>query len=119
MFSNPDKAARQQQKRQKPKKEAPKRLSDEDIEEINENWENNEDTTLMWGLISSGRLSEFREAIVNKPELAHIRSEDGRGPMWWSHEYGQKEMIDLLKKVGVTENREDSNGNTPLSLSKN
>lgn len=72
---------------------------------------------MMWELISSGRFSELREALVNNPDLAHIRSEDGRGPMWWAHEYGQQNMIDLLKKLGVTEDRADANGKTPLSLS--
>ena len=30
-----------------------------------------------------------------------MRSEDGRGPLWWANEAGNQEIIDLLRAKGV------------------
>jgi dolichyl-diphosphooligosaccharide---protein glycosyltransferase len=54
-----------------------------------------------------------KEAIRNNPMLAHVRSADGRGPMWWAHEAGNERIIKFLKKLGVREDRTDENGLTP------
>jgi dolichyl-diphosphooligosaccharide--protein glycosyltransferase len=58
------------------------KISPEEVDMINEDWENNEMTTLLWELIAEGHVDELREVFINNPRLAHIRSEDGRGPMW-------------------------------------
>ena len=80
-------------------------------------WENNEITTLLWQLISEGQVEGLKQLFQQSPESPHVRSEDGRGPMWWAHEYGQDSIVDLLKSVGVTEDRKDKDGVTPLDLS--
>lgn len=84
---------------------------------INENWENSEQTSLMWELISQGAFVDFVSALQEFPELAHVRSEDGRGPMWWAHEYNRPKMIKLLTQLSVSEDRTDANGIKPTALS--
>lgn len=83
---------------------------------LNENWENNELTSHLWELISGNREDEFRELVVTNPAAAHVRSEDGRGPMWWAHEYKRPAMIDMLRKLKVSETRTDQSGKTPLDV---
>jgi hypothetical protein len=37
---------------------------------------------------------------------------------WWAHEHGRKEIISLLKSVGVSEKLQDKDGITPLELNE-
>ena len=85
---------------------------------INEDWENTEKTSLMWELISGANLVEMVATLQEFPELAHVRSEDGRGPMWWAHEYKRPRMIQILKNLGVSEDRTDANGVKPTDLAR-
>jgi len=85
-----------------------------EIEAFNEAWENNELTSYLWEVISQNREDEFKELVRNNPAAAHVRSEDGRGPMWWAHEYKRTGIIDILRKMKVSEKRTDENGKTPL-----
>lgn len=94
------------------------KLNNEDIEIINEKWETNDLTKLMYKMISENKLEDFRYLLSETPTMVHIRSGDGRGPMWWAHEFGRSEMVDMLKKYGVSEKRTDEEGLTPLDVSK-
>jgi dolichyl-diphosphooligosaccharide--protein glycosyltransferase len=94
-------------------------LRQDQIDQVNEKWENNEATTLLWRMVSNNQPAEFVELIKENPAVPHVRSEDGRGPMWWAHEYGRTQIISMLKKLGVSENLKDANGITPLDISKN
>lgn len=71
-------------------------------------------TSLLYQLIAEDKFAELREVFIQQPQLAHIRSEDGRGPMFWAHEHGRTKMIEMLKKLDVSEERTDANGRTPL-----
>ena len=62
---------------------------------------------MLWELISQGQARELFSLLQEYPELAHIRSEDGRGPMWWAHEYKRPRMVEVLKQLGVSEDRKD------------
>lgn len=93
------------------------KLPSDQIEAINKDWQNNEATALMYNLIAEDRVVELREALSHNPQLAHFRSVDGRGPMFWAHEHRRKPIIDMLKFMGVSETREDSKGMTPLDIS--
>jgi dolichyl-diphosphooligosaccharide--protein glycosyltransferase len=84
---------------------------------LNEDWEDNEKTSMMWEIMKDGNMYEFVALLQEQPELAHIRSEDGRGPMWWAHEYGRPRMVEILKQLGVTEDRTDSKGVKPTDIS--
>jgi dolichyl-diphosphooligosaccharide--protein glycosyltransferase len=52
------------------------------VDEIYNTWEDTEDTTLMWKLISSNQVEDLRLWLEEDPTVAFIRSRDGRGPMW-------------------------------------
>ncbi|KAL7566257.1 hypothetical protein ACA910_011317 [Epithemia clementina (nom. ined.)] len=93
-------------------------IDDEDIDIINENWENTPLTTMMWELIAENNFEEFYKIIQENPSLVHVRSEDGRGPMWWAHEYGRGKMVQIMKQLKVREDRTDEKGMTPLDVSK-
>jgi dolichyl-diphosphooligosaccharide--protein glycosyltransferase len=85
---------------------------------INEDWENTEQTSMMWEIIANARWHELVTMLQEYPEIAHIRSEDGRGPMWWAHEHGRPKMVQVLKGLGVSEDRSDVNGVKPTDISK-
>ena len=104
-----------------PKKQpfSPERtLTPDIIERINAKWEDNEQTSNLWQTISSGNTKQLSEWLQRFPELGHLRSSDGRGPMWWAYEYNNKNMIRLLKKVGVSDDRKDAQGLTPKDLQR-
>ena len=77
-------------------------------------WRDGEHTSDLWNLISSNDLKELKELLKSNPILAYSRSGDGRGPMFWAHEYGRTTIVDLLRKIGVSETEKDIDGLTPL-----
>lgn len=119
---NPDKAKREaareasRQQQQSGKKSVPK-LPEETIDALNEHWENTEVTSALYNVIAENDFDSLRELLSQMPEAAHVRSEDGRGPMFWAHEKGRTKMVKAFRKLGVRENVMDSNGRTPLELS--
>ena len=96
-LSNPDKAA--QRARQLQNEDQGQRAAQEQsngaaaaaaaqnrkkaVDEIYNTWEDTEDTTLMWKLISSNQIEELKMWLEEDPTVAFIRSRDGRGPMWY------------------------------------
>ena len=46
----------------------------------------------------------------------HVRSSDGRGPLWWAYEYGHREIVDLLVSAGADESARDATGMLPNEL---
>jgi dolichyl-diphosphooligosaccharide---protein glycosyltransferase len=90
------------------------KLKPDEIDLINEDWTNTEVTSLMYELIAGDKYGQLVTALKENPRIAHVRSEDGRGPMFWAHEHGRTDMIKVLKALGVSETRTDANGRTPL-----
>jgi len=88
----------------------------DEISELNNVWEDNEATTILWKLISDNNVKELLNHLAYNPEDAHRRSSDGRGPMWWAHEYGRGNVIKVLKKLRVSSNLKDARGMTPLTM---
>ncbi|OEU16208.1 putative oligosaccharyl transferase [Fragilariopsis cylindrus CCMP1102] len=93
-----------------------KKLPDETIDELNKKWDDNEKTSMMWEIIKNSERDEFMSVLSTNPELAHMRSKDGRGPIFWAHEYGRSGMIQVLRKLGVSEERGDVNGVKPTEI---
>jgi len=79
-------------------------------------WTNNEDTTHMWSIVSSGSLDDLAAWIKYAPSVVHMRSKDGRGPLWWAFEYDQPEMVQFLVANGADEAATDSLGMTPEEM---
>lgn len=93
-----------------------RRLSEGMIEKVNANWEDNEATGIMWEIIKNREFDNFLMILGSEPEMAHIRSKDGRGPMFWAHEYGRGQMIQVLRQLDVSEDRADANGVKPTDI---
>jgi len=95
-------------------------VSPEEIKHINHMsmWKDTEQTSAMWELISQNRVRELMEVIAAHPELAHMRSSDGRGPMFWAMEHGNDKVARVLRKVGVSDQLKDANGMAPHDLKR-
>jgi dolichyl-diphosphooligosaccharide--protein glycosyltransferase len=86
------------------------------VDEIYNTWEDTEDTTLMWKLISTNAIEDLKAWLEAEPHKAFIRSKDGRGPMFWSFELRHEEATKLLMKAGVPHTDRDAKGMTPVDL---
>jgi len=93
-------------------------ISPQEIKAISSRWEDTEETTMLWELISQNNLADLTEWLTDEPGAAYRRSADGRGPMWWAYEYGRREIVSLLKEIGVSEYMEDSKGLMPVDMKK-
>lgn len=93
-------------------------LSQSVIERVKSKREDNSQLSMIWDIISQDDTYEFMEWIESEPLTAYMRSKDGRGPMFWAHEFGRKKMIKILKQLGVSETDLDSKGLSPLDISK-
>lgn len=91
-------------------------VSDAAIQQLNNKWEDSEETSMLWELISQNKVREFMEVVGNTPELAHLRSSDGRGPMFWAMEKRSEKIVRVLKKLGVKDTYLDAQGLSPIRL---
>lgn len=69
-------------------------------------------------MILHNKVKDLMEWLKENPEIAFMRSSDGRGPMWWAYESDNDKIVRILKKVGVSDKDTDRNGLTPLDLMK-
>lgn len=91
-LNNPEKAARKARRMEREEQQKAKagqsasaewgETKRKTVDEIYNTWEDTEDTTLMWTLISSNQVDELKIWLEEDPTAAFIRSSDGRGPMW-------------------------------------
>jgi dolichyl-diphosphooligosaccharide--protein glycosyltransferase len=86
------------------------------VGEIDKRWEDTEDTTLMWQLISTNANEDLKAWLEAQPHKAFIRSKDGRGPMFWSFEMRNHEATKLLIAAGVPQTDRDARGMTPADV---
>jgi dolichyl-diphosphooligosaccharide--protein glycosyltransferase len=107
-LQNPNRAQEQEAKKRVPK------LSEETIDVVNQVWDDTELTSAVYDIIAADDFESLRGLLVKMPEAAHVRSKDGRGPMFWAHEKGRTRMVNALRILGVRENVKDAQGRTPL-----
>jgi len=81
-------------------------------------WRNSAETTRFWNLINDEKIDELDAWITSDPNVIHIRSEDGRGPLFWAYEKNNNDIIDLLLNAGVDGTQKDADGNVPKDLRK-
>jgi len=79
-------------------------------------WQNTADTTRLWAIIDAGDAESLRDWIDIEPYIVHLRSKDGRGPLFWAHEKKNQEIIDLLVASGADVRAQDANGLTPEDM---
>jgi ankyrin repeat protein len=116
-LSNPDAAQKAMRRQQQGESRRVAKLPQGEIDKLNEVWDDNEITGTLYEIISSGDFMTLRGLLAEAPEMAHTRSKDGRGPMWWAHENGHSSIVKALKRLGVSEVLKDAKGMTPLDLS--
>jgi dolichyl-diphosphooligosaccharide--protein glycosyltransferase len=87
-----------------------------DIDSVSKMWQDSEATTNMWKLITTGEVIDLENILDAQPLLAHIRSSDGRGPMFWAFEYRRQDMVKVLMSRGVSHSVRDQSGLTPVDL---
>jgi hypothetical protein len=79
-------------------------------------WRDSPQTTRLWNVIMSGNTAELQEILESDDTAAKARSADGRGPLWWAHEYGQPDMVKLLVAAGSDPNDRDGDGKRPAEV---
>ena len=70
----------------------------------------------MWNLINDNKKEELQRWLEAEPQMAFIRSKDGRGPMFWAFEQRNEEITKILMKAGLPQNDKDAMGLTPFDL---
>lgn len=120
-LNNPDTVRRQiLEKERRERKIAPTKQDDPEfqatVKKIYSTWEDTEDTTRMWQLISTNNVNELKLWLESEPEKAFIRSKDGRGPMFWAFEQRSEEITKILMRAGVPHIDKDARGLSPMDL---
>jgi hypothetical protein len=77
---------------------------------------NTDDTKRLQKLISDGQYDALKVLLGETPSLATVRSSDGRGPLFWAHEYSQQKMVSLLILNGADATATDKDGRAPGRL---
>jgi dolichyl-diphosphooligosaccharide--protein glycosyltransferase len=72
----------------------------------------------MWQLIHNDEIETIDEWLSAYPESVAIRSEDGRGPLWWAYEEGNSRLVDLFISHGASVDEKDAKGLKPIDLKK-
>jgi dolichyl-diphosphooligosaccharide--protein glycosyltransferase len=54
--------------------------------------------------------------MESDPDAVHVRSEDGRGPLFWAYEQGNEQIIQMLINAGVDETQRDAQGNVAKDM---
>lgn len=119
-----NKAKREEEAREKSNEEAssssssgePTKPTQEQIDNVYNKWEDTEETTLMWKIVSSNSIEELENWLKGNPLAAFVRSSDGRGPMWWAFEHRNQDIVKLLMKHGVSHTDKDKFGKSPVDL---
>jgi dolichyl-diphosphooligosaccharide--protein glycosyltransferase len=88
------------------------------IDEEAPKWRDTASTTRMWNLIHENDIEALKAWIEEEPEAVHIRSSDGRGPLWWAYEHRNKKIVKLLKNNGADPKAKDKDGLKPKSMMK-
>eukprot|EP01084_Bolivina_argentea_P049623 91256_1 len=85
---------------------------------MSQNFENTQETTLLWTLISTNQNMQLHGFIIEHPSVLMLRSEDGRGAIWWAWEYKNAEALAILAVNGVDlhYSQTDIDGKKPFEL---
>merc|ERR1719295_2384907 len=80
--------------------------------------QNTQETTLLWTLISTSQNMQLHGFIIEHPSVLMLRSEDGRGAIWWAWEYKNAEALAILAVNGVDlhYSQTDESGTKPFEL---
>lgn len=66
-----------------------------------------------WQDIAHANVQAVRDAVADDPCYAMMRAGDGRGPLFWAHEFYNQEIIDVLVHHGADRAARDRGGKRP------
>merc|ERR1719384_520427 len=81
-------------------------------------WKDTEVTTQLWQKIRDRDTHSLYQMIQQQRDVIHLRSADGRGPLFWAYEFGHDEAIKLLLELGVDSEMKDANGVKPSEMER-
>ena len=71
-----------------------------------------------WTDIAHGNVRAVKESLADDPCYALMRAADGRGPLFWAHEFDNEAIIAALVAAGADETAKDKQGLTPGQMPK-
>jgi hypothetical protein len=84
--------------------------------ELDEQWRNTEITTSIWQTISQGNEEHFLNMLTQEPRIAKVRSQDGRGPLFWAYEFRRTALIEPLLQAGADPEAKDAHEQTARDM---
>jgi len=81
-------------------------------------WADTDATSAMWSHIQQGDIDSLEDWMNVNPNVVDLRSNDGRGALWWAYEKGDQAIIDLLLEHGADPEAKDSQGLRPTDMRK-
>ena len=81
-------------------------------------WEDSGTTSSLWQYIKMDDVESIESWLDVDPNVVNVRSADGRGPLWWAHEFGREHIVELLLENGADPEQEDKDGVKPADLVK-
>ena len=79
-------------------------------------WRNGPDKVEMWEMVSKNDMTGLMRLLDSNPSVVHMRSGDGRGPLWWAYEYNRQEMIRIFTQGGADQAARDALGMQPADM---
>jgi hypothetical protein len=70
----------------------------------------------LYTVITKNENQELQSILDEDNTRSHLRSADGRGPLFWAHEANNEEAIEMLKKAGASEDWQDADGKTCTTI---
>ena len=74
----------------------------------------NEIKSQAWQDIAHANVQAIRDAVADDPCYAMMRAGDGRGPLFWAHEFYNQEIIDVLVHHGADRAARDRGASDPI-----
>ena len=71
-----------------------------------------------WTDIAHGNVRAVKESLADDPCYALMRAADGRGPLFWAHEFDNEAIIAALVNAGADTFAKDKQGLTPGQMPK-
>lgn len=79
-------------------------------------WRNTALTTRLWEIIRDADSEALREVLDETPDAHLARSADGRGPLFWAHEFARSDMVQQLLQRGADASARDAQGKRPADV---
>eukprot|EP00227_Mantoniella_beaufortii_P020574 CAMPEP_0197589040 /NCGR_PEP_ID=MMETSP1326-20131121/10114_1 /TAXON_ID=1155430 /ORGANISM="Genus nov. species nov., Strain RCC2288" /LENGTH=152 /DNA_ID=CAMNT_0043153933 /DNA_START=13 /DNA_END=471 /DNA_ORIENTATION=- len=90
--------------------------ADDECDESMTGFYDNEMKSQAWQDIAHGNVKAVLESIGGDSCYAKMRAADGRGPLFWSHEFYNQKIIDALVSAGADIKAKDKGGKTPVQM---